>query len=294
MGTSCVLDLRPISKVGGARKPVSVKCAEQAVRLYLGGYSSTESARISGISPAMVLRLVKRTGASTRPFKPHNKKAANIVAEAVRLYTVEEKTMPEVASLLGVSLTAVGRWLRSSRLSRGYSAAFALAIRQGRKQPPTGRDLPYLSTKTGRLSFADSKWEAVRMFQLDADESVSFWDKSPESVPYEDESGKRRLYTPDFYVEYMDGRKEVQEVKPSTKLADERVCLKAKAATKYFCKKGIVYRFVTEKEIGWTAIERFTGSGLIAVTLAQRREHRRLHRNARLKRQRMEAKYASA
>lgn len=104
------------------------------------------------------------------------------------------------------------------------------------------------------------------MAQLDADESVKSWTRSADRVPYIDAGGIERTYVPDFLVEYNDGKTVVEEIKPESRVDEEKNKLKADAARKYFSDKGIEYKIITENEIGRDAIDSFTPEGFAGMS----------------------------
>ncbi len=262
---------------GGARTPVSDSAKSEAVRLYMTGMTQEQVALALGISDTVVFHALKNANVPARVYgSKHNKSPEETKSEAIRLYSDDKMTLPEVSRRLGVGITTVARWMRKSGVQRSQSEAYAVAAGKGRKGA-RGLTIPWQSEKTGQWEFADSKWEAVRMSQLDADDSVKSWSKLTDRVPYTDSEGVDRMYHPDFIVEYADGRSEVEEIKPSFRLNDPDNKAKSAAAIKYFGEKGISYRYVTENEIGTDDIEQFNPEGFAKIT----EEERNIRRNSR-------------
>lgn len=111
-----------------------------------------------------------------------------------------------------------------------------------------------------------SGWELKVMMDLDHDPKVARWSSEELIIPYMLQ-GRRRRYFPDFFVEYVDGTKELWEVKPlketrppSAKQKSRRRLIqeattfemnKAKwaAASEWCNRRGIKFRVLTEKEL---------------------------------------------
>lgn len=272
---------------GGARTKVDQGTKDEAVRLYKSGMNQEQVASELGISDTIVHRSLKEAGVSARKYDSrHNKKPEQLKQEAIRLYADEKKTLPEVAKRLNVGLTTVARWVKSAEVGRSQSEALAMASAHGRR-PPRGLNIPWQSAKTGKWEFADSKWEAVRMSQLDADDDVKTWTKLTDRVPYADQNGGKHTYAPDFLIEYNDGRMVVEEIKPGILTSDPLNVIKASAAKEFFDAKGIEYRTVTEREIGTEDIESFDVEGFAKIT-EEERDRRRRDRRARAERERRE------
>ncbi len=71
----------------------------------------------------------------------------------------------------------------------------------------------YTSTKTGKIIAYRSSWELEYAKRLDADDNVAMWEYEPFAIVYEVD-GESKRYLPDFLVTYVDGVKELVEVKP--------------------------------------------------------------------------------
>lgn len=192
--------------------------------------------------------------------------------QAIQLYVDERMTIPEVAATLGCGTSTIARWLKTAKATRPMGEAFALAMQKGRKKwGRRSQSIPWQSVKTGRWEFADSRWEAVRMQQLDNDPLVKDWTHVVERIPYVDGSGKRRFYAPDFFVVYVDGRQSVEEVKPKRFIASEPTLRKGAAARVWLTERGIGYKIITEDDIGIAAIASFKLDGLHSITDEERR-----------------------
>jgi len=105
------------------------------------------------------------------------------------------------------------------------------------------------SIKTEREHRFRSSWERETMKHLDFNNDVTTWNYECLRIPYYYEN-KKRWYVPDFLVEYVDGRKEIWEIKPR-ELVSTRACqLKTEAAIK-FCESEKIseYKILTKDEL---------------------------------------------
>lgn len=265
--------------VGGKRVAVPDEIKSLAIKRFGDGLSASDVARELGISSSFVSRLLSKAGCpDSGRGRSHNKKPDALIAEAIRLYKDCEMTIPQVAEALSIGSSTAARWIEKAGAGRSMSLAFALAITKGRKRP-RGTVIPFQSSKTGEWHYADSRWEAVRMSQLDADSSVVRWSRESEFVSYVDASGKQRNYIPDLRVEYASGKTVVEEIKPKCRVSEDINLRKFSAAIEYYEKLGIGFQVITEDEIGKAAIAGFTLDGILSMPEAHRIERRRLMRN---------------
>lgn len=203
--------------------------------------------------------------------------------EAVNLYVGRLMTLPEVADCLGRPMTTIARWLNKVGATRRMPEAFAIAIQKGRKRLG-GDNYPWQSAKAGGWVFADSRWEVVRMSQLDGDDSVDSWSRSVDRVPYVGPCGSSRFYVPDIIVYYKNGDVCVEEIKPKNLVGTPVNVAKALAAKQFFFARGASYRILTEDDIGAEAISNFQFDGLKSPCEKLRAERRKEMRAAAEKR----------
>lgn len=98
------------------------------------------------------------------------------------------------------------------------------------KQTKTG---VYVSTKTNKTIHYRSQLELDYCLILDADDNVKDWKYESFSIPVI-KKGNFKKYTPDFFVEYVDGSFEVIEVKPK-KLQKNTTNIAKMEALERFC-----------------------------------------------------------
>lgn len=216
----------------------------------LGG-NATGAGRKLGASSNSIIRTLRSAGIDTsgRLLPKH------IKDEAARLYVEEKLGANEVAVKLSTHPSAISRHIKKLGLSRSTQEAHAISSQRiGRR----GRAGWWHSTKTGKWEAADSRYELVRMKQLDEDFSVRSWTRQTPVIGYGD-----KRYSPDFLITTSDNRTIIEEVKPSVTVQKEMVeSGKLKAAQEYCSKNGLEFRIITENEIGHLAIRNFVLDGL--------------------------------
>lgn len=91
-----------------------------------------------------------------------------------------------------------------------------------------------------------SDLERRMMERLEADPMVRKWMKRHGiTIPWIDGQKHQRRYVPDFFVEYVDGRKVMIEVKDPSRLDSNDVLRKRKAAEMWCRQRGIEYMLAT-------------------------------------------------
>jgi hypothetical protein len=116
----------------------------------------------------------------------------------------------------------------------------------GRKKATQYRQGDYLSTKTGKSIHYRSGLEKKYYELLDQDDDVVAFYTEIMRVPYYFK-GEMKTYLPDLIIQFVDGHKEVWEIKPSsmTTLAINEA--KWAYAVKYCEDRGIKFSIWTEK-----------------------------------------------
>jgi len=119
-----------------------------------------------------------------------------------------------------------------------------MRVRHFGNHKTTGR---FSSLKMGGMVHWESSLELDFFYILENDPDVLEYYEQPEQISYRFDS-KNRKYTPDVLVLRKD-KKELVEVKPSSRLLDEDNLRKFAAARIYCEKKGYEFIVVTEVEI---------------------------------------------
>ena len=211
----------------------------------------------------------------------HQEKKDQFKDQVTRLYSEELIPIPEVAKRLGISVNMAREIMRQSGKIRCAAERRAASINQGHKNFTTGY---FHSSKSGKWFPAASSYEFLRMKQLDENPRVLAWDRNVPWIRY----GQNRRYVPDFFVTYTDGQIVVEEVKPAFQTNNLENIEKWKAAKEQLAGMGIVFRVVTENEIGWDNIKNFKYEGFASLSeaekLLRKAEYRRQYREANKKR----------
>lgn len=110
------------------------------------------------------------------------------------------------------------------------------------------------SEKLDKEVFYRSSWERAAVEWLDKEETIRTFTYEPFSIAYHiiEASGVRqqRYYIPDFLVEYVDGRKELWEIKPAAYSESAKVKQKQSAAEEYCQTHGIdAYKLLTKQSL---------------------------------------------
>lgn len=109
------------------------------------------------------------------------------------------------------------------------------------------------STKANRELFYRSSWEKQTIEWLDGSSLIKGFEYEPCSIAYQLIEGDRmnkRHYIPDFIVEFVDGHKEMWEIKPKAFFESVKTKLKQAAAEEY-CRINLIdsYRLLGKKEV---------------------------------------------
>jgi hypothetical protein len=99
----------------------------------------------------------------------------------------------------------------------------------------------YINNKNGALEYFHSSWEEILMKELDANEKVLNWTKKHNIIIRYKHDGILKSYIPDFFIEYSDGKKIIEEVKGYIDDVDV-FKLKKEACEKYCYENNIEYR----------------------------------------------------
>ena len=241
----------------------TVSVGDEIARLYKEGNTYREIQSKLSVTSDTINKILKSKNIEPRD-KGHAGFPDAVRNEAIRLYADGELSAADVGKQLGVSEPVVIRWVRSGGITR--SPSDRMTVRNQQKGDfIRGISVRYSSSKTGESSIASSSYEYVRMLQLESDPNVSYWSKKTDRVKW----GDGRTYIPDFYIEYSDGRKVVEEVKAYWAIDRDDVVAKASAAREFFGERGIDYRIVSEKDLGFDELRNFDYESIPGITKKQ-------------------------
>jgi len=117
-----------------------------------------------------------------------------------------------------------------------------------KRSKPKFREGYYESSKMGKSFYYRSGYEATIFECLDSDKEVAGFDVEPFEIPYS-YKGKAHKYTPDVFVSFMDGHKELWEIKPSSQTTLEKNKCKWEYANNMCKARGWNFAVITEKGI---------------------------------------------
>lgn len=94
----------------------------------------------------------------------------------------------------------------------------------------------------------ESSLERDFIYLLEFNPNVKFYLEQPLEIIYEDSNGKKRKYTPDFIIEYFDGKVELIEIKYESTLLSKKEELEVKfTAARNFCmESNLEFKIITE------------------------------------------------
>lgn len=99
----------------------------------------------------------------------------------------------------------------------------------------------YFNIKCNMNEYYHSGWEEERMKELDNDKNVIAWTKKHKYILKYKHNGIIKSYLPDFFIEYFDGTKAIEEIKGYIK--DIEVFKLKKESGMAFClKNDLIYR----------------------------------------------------
>jgi hypothetical protein len=170
-------------------------------------------------------------------------------ASALSMYA-ENVFITEIAKRTGFGTTTIYRWACEAGIVRPFSerlASGATTRQFGREV--IGKKGVFHTAKGGVWIHTDSTYEMARLEQLEALPRVARIDRCRDRIKYEF-CGKLKTYIPDFTIELQDGTVIVEEVKPNRWVSDSKVRAKVLAAEAYYANTGVIFRVVSEEDIG--------------------------------------------
>lgn len=232
---------------------------EEIKKRRLLGETLTEISQNTGVNPRIVSRYLKRMGLVVKKAIEGEK-----LEEAIRLYEKQLMSPARIANILELNERTLKAALKRKGITRTKSEASSISVICRKKH---GKGGYWQSSKDGTWQPADSKMELFRMSMLDADVKIKTWTRTVPIIPYDG----NRNYRPDFYIEYEDGRKVVEEIKPLYQHTQEINKMKWEAAQKFCRELGFEFRVVSENEMGGAkAIQKFIITGLQQPSFEQR------------------------
>ena len=203
-----------------------------------------------------------------------------VKASFVERYRAGE-SCPEIAASVGMSTSVVWNAVKDAQAMRPHSEAMALRMAKNPNMSQhRGVQLAFQSKKAGGWLPAGSRYEFIRMDQLENDPHVIKFERSTDRIPYSF-NGAQHHYIPDLKVTCADGIVVVEEIKPWNMTLGGKVHAKILAAIEFYRRRGIAYRVVTEDDIGRDNIRHFNWAGFASMINADREADRQEKERAR-------------
>jgi hypothetical protein len=141
---------------------------------------------------------------------------------------------------------------KTEAFKKAHRAGLLRAVEAGkfdfvRRLGGYGKQEIFFSKKNGEEIFCASSWESKRVRTLEKDADVASYKKEPFKIRYR-LGGHIHHYYPDFLVTYVDGRRVLEEVKPSAMLEFDAVKAKMMAVKAYCRRAGLTFRFLGSYE----------------------------------------------
>lgn len=252
------------------KRKIDEKTLKLIIQDRLNGMSLGQLKLKHNFSLETLKRNLNKSGINTSLENPFDKLTEKVIED------YKSKQLKEIAKDYGVGIRTIKNYLISKGVKiRTLSQSVSLNIKN-KGVNFKGENILYNSVKNNCEILANSSYELARFLELEVDEDVVLYTKDVETICYNDCNNN---YTADIYIEYIDGRKVVEEIKPNWYLkymnkvlslaentTQEDIAielnispksvkkfllsdLKFKEATKYFTAKGIEYKIMTEDNI---------------------------------------------
>ena len=262
-----------------SKRKIDEKTLKLIVQDKLNGMSLGQLKLKYNFSLETLKRNLNKNGINTSLENPFDKLTEKVVED------YKSKQLKEIAKEYGVGIKTIKNYLISKGVKlRTLSQSASLNIKNNGVNFK-GENILYKSVKNNCEILANSSYELARFLELEADDNVVLYTKDVETICYNDCNNN---YTADIYIEYKNGRKVVEEVKPNWYLkymnktldlikntTQENIAtelnislksvkkfllsdLKFKEAEKYFTEKGVEYKIITEDDIDIKLAQKYT------------------------------------
>lgn len=264
--------------VSTSKRKIDEKTLKLIIQDRLNGMSLGQLKLKYNFSLETLKRNLNKNGINTSLENPFDRLSEKVIED------YKGKQLKEIAKDYGVGIKTIKNYLISKGVKiRTLSQSVSLNIKN-KGVNFKGKNILYNSVKNNCEILANSSYELARFLELEVDENVILYTKDVETICYND---CKNNYTADIYIEYKDGRKVVEEIKPNWYLkymnktlslientTQEDIAiklnispksvkkfllsdLKFKEAEKYFTGKGIEYKIITEDNINTKLAQKY-------------------------------------
>lgn len=143
------------------------------------------------------------------------------------------------------------QFLRSDAHRNYMSELVTAKIISGKWNPHGGcyKHGYFYTSKLKKRLFYRSSLELIVFQKLEKDNNVKWFDSEPFRIPYININGVKKFYIPDILICFLDGHKELVEIKPDIFLNDDTVQLKIQAMKIYCIKNNMICNIMLESDI---------------------------------------------
>ena len=224
----------------------SFEFKSECLKLYNTNLSVNEIKNRFGVSRRTVLSWVKELGGNTKTFQERIGITQKMKERGIKLYVEDGLNASEVSRIIGVSNNTIRYWVKKQSVLKTHSEIMAKLVSVHGSINSRGNK-GTIETRFGLLRF-DSWYERDRIKQLVNDIEVVNLARCQDLIPYEF-NGVKRNYNPDFFIEYVNGKKVVEEIKPNRFVNKFNNREKFSAAKILYKEKGIKYKVILENII---------------------------------------------
>ncbi len=219
---------------------------KKAVKEYINGATTKQLSIKYKVDRATISDWLVMEGIKPQTYSERLGITQEMRDSAISLYVNDKLNCVEIAKIYKVSPSSVFYWTRDER--RPTSEIYAIKSARGELKDRGRRaNKGKVNTRFGEIYF-DSSYEKDRLIQLNNDSSVVVLKRCPFVVPFV-KNDKKSFYNPDLYIEYADGKKVVEEIKPLIRIKEIENRNKIIAAKIFFSNKDIIFKVTTEFKI---------------------------------------------
>lgn len=210
--------------------------------LYVQGMTNKALAEKYNVSKRTIFDWLIKSNMKPKKFNETLGITPEIKTRAVDLYSNDKLNCGEISRILGVSSRSIFDWIKSIKRTQSEIAIIKIAkIGSVNSYGKKGK----VQTKYGEIYY-DSWYERDRLIQLNSNEDITCIQRCKDRIKYQDQNGIEKSYIPDFFVEYKDGTKIIEEVKPFPLLEKFNNPIKFQCANEFYKDKNIIFKTVSE------------------------------------------------
>jgi len=219
---------------------------DECCALYIQGSTNKELYKKYNVSKRTILDWLVKSNIKPKRFSETIGVTPEMKKQAREMYAKEKLNCTEISKILNVSARSVLDWVKDIKRTQSELAIIKI-IKNGGTLNSYGKK-GKVKTKYGEIYY-DSWYERDRLIQLDSNEEITSIQRCKDRIKYQDQNGIEKSYIPDFFIEYKDGTKIVEEVKPFPLLEKFNNPVKFKCANEFYKDKNIIFKTISEVTI---------------------------------------------